>query len=61
MRDENWLNFIFNGDFKIKYIINRLFFVMDKYMFIFYEDVVLGYVYYYVIEIVVGYLWYNFY
>lgn len=60
-RDENWSNFTFNGDLKIKHIINRLLFVMDKYMPIFHEDVVLGHVYYHVTETAVGYPWYNFY
>lgn len=41
-RDENWSNFTFNGDLKIKHIINRLLFVLDKYMPIFHGDVVLG-------------------
>lgn len=60
-RDENWSNFTFNGDLKIKHIINRLLFVLDKYMPIFHEDVVLGHVYYHVTETAVGYPWYNFY
>lgn len=60
-RDENWSNFTFNGDLKIKHIINRLLFVLDKYMPIFHGDVVLGHVYYHVTETAVGYPWYNFY
>lgn len=60
-RDENWSNFTFNGDLKIKYIINRLLFVLDKYIPLFHEDVVLGHVYYHVTETAVGYPWYNFY
>lgn len=46
---------------KIKHIINRLLFVLDKYMPIFHGDVVLGHVYYHVTETAVGYPWYNFY